>query len=176
MLLAFTSSAPALRLSPAVQAHTTTTCSRAVPVAQSPADDRPKFASGLLGQLLGLDPAGASTEPRSAANGNLPEVTTALGLSDPWPGRDLAWKNAELEAIFYSFDKDSDGYLERRELEDALVDYPLTTEQLSALFEEHSSTRADAGNIEVIDLENFKVVPRPPYTSSCCSLYPNSKP
>jgi len=24
-------------------------------------------------------------------------VTTTLGLADPWPGRDLAWKNAELE-------------------------------------------------------------------------------
>ena len=70
--------------------------SRAAVAAQVPADTRPKFTSGLLGRLLGK-PASPTAEPRSAANGNLPEVTNALGLTDPWPGRDLAWKNAELE-------------------------------------------------------------------------------
>lgn len=121
-------------------------------------ETRPKFTS-LLGKVLGTR---TSDESRSAANGNLPEVTPALGLADPWPGRDLAWKNAELEALFFSFDMDSDGYLERTELENALLEagYPLSTEQVAALFSEYCSTRIDAdkGDVEVVDLEAFKIL------------------
>jgi len=67
---------------------------------------------------------------------------------------------SELAALFFSFDGDSKGYLDRQELVDALykLGYPLTTEHASALFDRHCTTSVGAAEVDGVEVDGFKVV------------------
>ena len=68
--------------------------------------------------------------------------------------------DSELAALFFSFDGDSNGYLDRQELVDALdkLGYPLTTEHASALFDRHCTTSVGAAEVDGVKVDGFKVI------------------